>query len=153
MLSLVLCNYFITTSLMIIIIIINTCLIIMCSIFISYQRFVVHYDISALMTANFQEKEHGYLILEYLKNIKQPGMPLMVMEFWSGWFDHWGEKHHVWPLQGLLFSQLYYMYMSSSAATLNGDLCDVFELSAATGYISCTRFEIPFLVHPQLHKF
>jgi beta-galactosidase len=21
--------------------------------------------------------------------------PLMVMEFWSGWFDHWGEAHHV----------------------------------------------------------
>ena len=19
----------------------------------------------------------------------------MVMEYWPGWFDHWGEKHHV----------------------------------------------------------
>ncbi|MCU0486960.1 MAG: beta-galactosidase, partial [Anaerolineales bacterium] len=25
----------------------------------------------------------------------QPEGPLMVMEFWSGWFDHWGEKHHI----------------------------------------------------------
>jgi len=24
----------------------------------------------------------------------QPGKPLMVAEFWPGWFDHWGEKHH-----------------------------------------------------------
>ena len=37
---------------------------------------------------------------EYLKNLKQPDGPLMVMEFWTGWFDHWGEKHHVWPIQG-----------------------------------------------------
>ncbi len=25
----------------------------------------------------------------------QPTGPLMVTEFWSGWFDHWGEPHHV----------------------------------------------------------
>ncbi len=23
----------------------------------------------------------------------QPGKPKMVMEFWSGWFDHWGDPH------------------------------------------------------------
>ncbi len=25
----------------------------------------------------------------------QPDGPLMVTEFWSGWFDHWGERHHI----------------------------------------------------------
>lgn len=25
----------------------------------------------------------------------RPDDPLMVMEFWSGWFDHWGEQHHI----------------------------------------------------------
>ena len=25
----------------------------------------------------------------------QPDGPLMVTEFWSGWFDHWGEEHHL----------------------------------------------------------
>ena len=25
----------------------------------------------------------------------QPDGPLMAMEFWSGWFDHWGEQHHI----------------------------------------------------------
>jgi len=25
----------------------------------------------------------------------QPEGPLMVTEFWSGWFDHWGEQHHI----------------------------------------------------------
>lgn len=24
----------------------------------------------------------------------QPEGPLMCMEFWNGWFDHWGEEHH-----------------------------------------------------------
>lgn len=24
----------------------------------------------------------------------QPKGPLMCMEFWNGWFDHWGENHH-----------------------------------------------------------
>ena len=28
----------------------------------------------------------------------QPNKPLMVTEFWSGWFDHWGSKHHVLKL-------------------------------------------------------
>lgn len=25
----------------------------------------------------------------------QPSGPLMCSEFWNGWFDHWGEEHHV----------------------------------------------------------
>lgn len=25
---------------------------------------------------------------------RQPGAPLMCGEFWNGWFDHWGERHH-----------------------------------------------------------
>ena len=27
----------------------------------------------------------------------QDNAPRMCMEFWDGWFDHWGEKHHVLP--------------------------------------------------------
>ncbi|MVA76776.1 beta-galactosidase [Auraticoccus sp. F435] len=26
---------------------------------------------------------------------ERPGTPTMVMEFWNGWFDHWGGPHHV----------------------------------------------------------
>ena len=44
-----------------------------------------------LQTVNFQKN---------VSNIKkllvvQPNKPVMVTEFWSGWFDHWGEKHSV----------------------------------------------------------
>lgn len=27
----------------------------------------------------------------------QPDGPLMCAEFWNGWFDHWGERHHTRP--------------------------------------------------------
>ncbi|MGN9842674.1 glycoside hydrolase family 35 protein [Nonomuraea sp. H19] len=26
---------------------------------------------------------------------RRPDEPFVVAEFWSGWFDHWGERHHV----------------------------------------------------------
>ena len=25
----------------------------------------------------------------------QPDKPVMVMEYWLGWFDQWGKRHHV----------------------------------------------------------
>ncbi|XP_044259370.1 beta-galactosidase-1-like protein 2 [Tribolium madens] len=42
-------------------------------------------------TANFQDnpKTELGLLQKY-----QPNKPLMVMEYWTGWFDHWAEKHH-----------------------------------------------------------
>lgn len=38
----------------------------------------------------------GSRIAERLATLRehQPTGPLMCMEFWCGWFDHWGEKHH-----------------------------------------------------------
>ena len=32
-----------------------------------------------------------------LKGLQDENMPKTCMEFWDGWFDHWGEKHHVRP--------------------------------------------------------
>jgi len=45
-----------------------------------------------LKTVNF-----AYGALSAFKNLRryQPEGPLMVTEFWSGWFDHWGERHHI----------------------------------------------------------
>jgi beta-galactosidase GanA len=41
-------------------------------------------------TLNFQNaNEHPLQVLKQ----REPHHPLMVMEFWTGWFDHWGEKH------------------------------------------------------------
>jgi len=44
-----------------------------------------------LQTVNFQTGADA--IMDKLKQL-QPKHPIFVTEFWSGWFDHWGEKHH-----------------------------------------------------------
>jgi len=45
----------------------------------------------ALQTANFQRNAQAEF--SQLRKL-QPNMPLMVTEFWSGWFDHWVLNHH-----------------------------------------------------------
>jgi beta-galactosidase GanA len=47
----------------------------------------------ALPTVNFKKDaaEHLDRLLKFGKG----KYPLMVTEFWPGWFDHWGEEHHV----------------------------------------------------------
>ncbi|XP_075232836.1 beta-galactosidase-1-like protein 2 [Lycorma delicatula] len=45
-----------------------------------------------LMTANFQSNCEDELVA--LKSM-QPTKAAMVMEFWTGWFDHWGEPHSI----------------------------------------------------------
>lgn len=47
-------------------------------------------DVFKTVNFAFDTKEAFAKLREY-----QPDGPLMVMEFWSGWFDHWGEEHHV----------------------------------------------------------
>lgn len=32
----------------------------------------------------------------------QENMPKMCMEFWCGWFDHWGDKHHTREYQSII---------------------------------------------------
>lgn len=32
--------------------------------------------------------------VKHMASQELPGQPLMCMEFWLGWFDHWGEEHH-----------------------------------------------------------
>lgn len=69
-----------------------------------------------LATANFQKEPEKELKL--LKEY-QPNKPLMVMEYWTGWFDHWTEKHHTRSAQEfgevlekiLLFNSSFNMYM------------------------------------------
>ncbi|KAK5650908.1 hypothetical protein RI129_001937 [Pyrocoelia pectoralis] len=44
-----------------------------------------------LQTANFgHNPEREFNRLKEL----QPNKPIMAMEFWTGWFDHWAEHHH-----------------------------------------------------------
>ncbi|XP_058489724.1 beta-galactosidase-1-like protein 2 [Solea solea] len=53
----------------------------------------------ALQTMNFQKLNMGGL--KYLDET-QPHQPKMVMEYWSGWFDLWGELHHVYAADDMI---------------------------------------------------
>ncbi|XP_033744592.1 beta-galactosidase-1-like protein 2 [Pecten maximus] len=46
----------------------------------------------ALPTANFPEMGDGQKLFDMIREWS-PDFPLMVMEFWPGWFDHWGQGH------------------------------------------------------------
>ncbi|XP_023817748.1 beta-galactosidase-1-like protein 2 isoform X1 [Oryzias latipes] len=54
---------------------------------------------SALKTINFQRLSVG--AIQHLADM-QPQKPLLVMEYWSGWFDVWGEHHHVFHAEDML---------------------------------------------------
>ena len=43
------------------------------------------------MMANFQNSSSAEL--DKLGEL-QPNKPLMVAEYWAGWFDHWSEHYH-----------------------------------------------------------
>lgn len=47
-----------------------------------------------LATVNFGSRaDEAFDLLAAIR----PGQPLLCMEFWHGWFDHWGEDHHTRP--------------------------------------------------------
>jgi beta-galactosidase len=48
-------------------------------------------DLAAVINFGGGEAKHGFSILDKLR----PDGPRMSGEYWAGWFDHWGEKHHV----------------------------------------------------------
>ncbi|TRY88081.1 hypothetical protein DNTS_024141, partial [Danionella cerebrum] len=52
-----------------------------------------------LQTVNLQKLSYGDV--HHLAEL-QPQKPLMVMEYWSGWFDVWGEAHHVFDAQEMI---------------------------------------------------
>ncbi|XP_038549360.1 beta-galactosidase-1-like protein 2 isoform X2 [Micropterus salmoides] len=53
----------------------------------------------ALETINFQKLNPNDI--KYLDGI-QPQKPKMVMEYWSGWFDLWGDLHHVYTAEDMM---------------------------------------------------
>ena len=51
--------------------------------------------------------------LKTLENF-QPDKPLMCTEFWDGWFDHWGEKHHVRPPKSVVVEVQKFLELNAS---------------------------------------
>uniref|UniRef100_A0A4W4GY84 Beta-galactosidase n=1 Tax=Electrophorus electricus TaxID=8005 RepID=A0A4W4GY84_ELEEL len=52
-----------------------------------------------LQTINLQKLSYG--AIQYLADM-QPQKPLLVMEYWCGWFDVWGEPHHIFSAQDMI---------------------------------------------------
>lgn len=51
-----------------------------------------------LQTVNFgSDPEGNFAVFKE----RYPDMPMMCMEFWDGWFDHWGQKHVVRDAQSV----------------------------------------------------
>ena len=57
------------------------------------------------MTANFNDNPENQL--NKLKEL-QPNKPIMVMEYWSGWFDFWFGSHSSVSNEGNL---IYYIFL------------------------------------------
>ncbi|XP_073441067.1 beta-galactosidase-1-like protein 2 isoform X2 [Dendrobates tinctorius] len=52
-----------------------------------------------LATINFQKMEP--ILFTYLESM-QGNKPVMVMEYWTGWFDYWGGDHHVFDVDQMV---------------------------------------------------
>ncbi|XP_076850253.1 beta-galactosidase-1-like protein 2 isoform X4 [Brachyhypopomus gauderio] len=52
-----------------------------------------------LQAINLQKLSYG--AMQYLADM-QPQKPLLVMEYWCGWFDVWGKPHHVFSAQDMI---------------------------------------------------
>lgn len=85
-----------------------------------------------LETLNFQRLNPNDI--KYLDD-KQPHKPKMVMEFWSGWFDIWGDLHHVFPAEDMIAVvteilkrdisiNLYMFHGGTNFGFMNGGLTD-----------------------------
>ncbi len=68
---------------------------------ISVELFTSDGDCDFMLTGGTVDTVHktcnfGSRAKQSFDNLRkfQPEGPLMCTEFWNGWFDHWGEKHH-----------------------------------------------------------
>ncbi|KAI1893452.1 hypothetical protein AGOR_G00123870 [Albula goreensis] len=55
--------------------------------------------VGALKTVNFQKLNPESI--QYLDAV-QPHQPKLVMEYWAGWFDLWGDLHHVFSVEEMI---------------------------------------------------
>ncbi|KAL7846443.1 hypothetical protein SRHO_G00214230 [Serrasalmus rhombeus] len=53
----------------------------------------------ALRTLNLRKL--NYDDIKYLEAV-QPNSPMLVMEYWTGWFDGWGDLHHTFPPEDMV---------------------------------------------------
>uniref|UniRef100_A0A3P9A8X9 Beta-galactosidase n=1 Tax=Esox lucius TaxID=8010 RepID=A0A3P9A8X9_ESOLU len=91
----------------------------------------------ALRTLNLQK-----LNLGDIKDLNaiQPKSPMMVMEYWTGWFDAWGDLHHVLSPEGRVISfhgisiNLYMFHGGTNFGFMSGALANPVYKALITSY-------------------
>lgn len=84
-------------------------------------------ELPAVINLGPGEAKNGFDLLHRLR----PDGPFMVGEYWDGWFDHWGEKHHTtnaqkqaaeldWILRQGYSINLYMFHGGTSFGWMNG---------------------------------
>ncbi len=84
----------------------------------------------------------------------RPGGPRMCGEYWVGWFDHWGEKHHTgdnsvhlagidWMLERKIGFNLYMVHGGTSWGFMNGANFEVGENGGYQPDISSYDYDSP----------
>ncbi|XP_064208643.1 beta-galactosidase-1-like protein 2 isoform X1 [Anguilla rostrata] len=96
----------------------------------------------ALRTVNMQKlKPEG---LKYLDAV-QPHRPKLVMEYWAGWFDSWGDLHHVFAAEDMVAMvrkilkkgmsvNLYMFHGGTNFGFMSGALAEPTYKALATSY-------------------
>uniref|UniRef100_A0A6Q2YVQ1 Beta-galactosidase n=1 Tax=Esox lucius TaxID=8010 RepID=A0A6Q2YVQ1_ESOLU len=87
----------------------------------------------ALRTLNLQK-----LNLGDIKDLN-PKSPMMVMEYWTGWFDAWGDLHHVLSPEGRILSHgisinLYMFHGGTNFGFMSGALANPVYKALITSY-------------------
>ncbi len=84
-------------------------------------------ELPAVINFGTGEAQKSFSILQKLR----PNGPRMSGEYWAGWFDHWGEKHHVtdgnreaaeleWMLRNGYSVSMYMFHGGTSFGWMNG---------------------------------
>lgn len=93
-------------------------------------------------TANFGSRAKD--AFEQLRRV-QPTGPMMCMEFWVGWFDHWGTEHHVRSAEDAVKAleeilslkgsfNIYMMHGGTNFGFMNGANCSREYLPTVSSY-------------------
>ncbi|KAJ8316214.1 hypothetical protein KUTeg_006228 [Tegillarca granosa] len=69
----------------------------------------------ALPTVNFKDLRAGSKAFDIIRSLDRE-FPLMVMEFWSGWFDHWGKQHMGSTVKSMMKT---FEYIMDAKASIN----------------------------------
>ncbi|CAB1316594.1 unnamed protein product [Coregonus sp. 'balchen'] len=103
-----------------------------------------------IRTVNLQKLNQGDI--KYLNAI-QPNSPMMVMEYWTGWFDAWGDLHHVLAQEDMVSAvreilrrgmsiNLYMFHGGTNFGFMSGALINPIYKALITSYVNMENLPV-----------